>query len=73
LNDSGFTGIAYLAPGADGASTDVSAFVAPTQGGRNRGGGGDDTATEDDTLTADATPDDGMGGMDMGGTPEAGS
>src|ERR671920_1430648 len=37
LNDSGFTGIAYLAPGADGASTDVSAFVAPTlEQGRNR-------------------------------------
>src|SRR5215207_5800758 len=33
LNNSGFTGIAYLAPGADGASTDVSAFVAPTLGG----------------------------------------
>jgi hypothetical protein len=32
LNNSGFTGIAYLAPGADGASTDVSTFVAPTQG-----------------------------------------
>jgi hypothetical protein len=74
MNDSGFTGIAYLAPGADGASTDVSAFVAPTQDeGRNRGGGGDDTDTEDETLTAEATPDDGgMGGMDMG-TPEAGS
>jgi hypothetical protein len=25
---SGFEGIAYLAPGADGASTDVSVFVA---------------------------------------------
>jgi hypothetical protein len=32
LNNSGYTGIAYLAPGADGASTDVSTFVAPTQG-----------------------------------------
>jgi hypothetical protein len=32
LNDSGYTGIAYLSPGADGASTDVSTFVAPTQG-----------------------------------------
>ena len=30
-NDSGYTGIAYLAPGADGASTDVSAFVAQTE------------------------------------------
>jgi hypothetical protein len=63
LNDSGFTGIAYLAPGADGASTDVSVFVAPTQGGRNRGGG----AEEEEES---ATP--GMGGMDMG-TPEASS
>src|SRR5215216_959074 len=64
LNDSGFTGIAYLAPAADGASTDVSVFVAPTQGGRNRDRGADDTAT------ASGTP--GMGGMDMG-TPEASS
>jgi hypothetical protein len=63
LNDSGFTGIAYLAPGADGASTDVSVFVAPTQGGRNRGGGAEE-------VEEDATP--GMGGMDMG-TPEASS
>jgi len=64
LNDSGFTGIAYLAPAADGASTDVSVFVAETQGGRNRDRGADETAT------ASGTP--GMGGMDMG-TPEASS
>ena len=57
LNNSGFTGIAYLAPGADGASTDVSVFVAPTQGGgRNRGGGTEETAT------AGATPADGAEG-----------
>ena len=31
-SDSGFTGIAYLAPGADGASTDVSVFIAPVIG-----------------------------------------
>jgi hypothetical protein len=62
MNNSGFTGIAYLAPGADGASTDVSAFVAPTIGG-----GGNRGAVED---AADATPEGGMGGM---GTPEAGS
>jgi hypothetical protein len=62
LNNSRFTGIAYLAPGADGASTDVSVFVAPTQGGRNRGGGAEEGEY--------ATP--GMGGMDMG-TPEASS
>jgi hypothetical protein len=61
LNNSGFTGIAYLAPGADGTSTDVSVFVAPTLGGgkiRNNEAG------------EYATP--GMGGMDMG-TPEASS
>src|SRR5215212_8923429 len=62
LNNSGFTGIAYLAPGADGASTDVSVFVAPTQGG-----GGNRNAEENEE---NATP--GMGGMDMG-TPEASS
>ncbi len=28
-SDSGYTGIAYLAPAADGASTDVSVFIAP--------------------------------------------
>src|SRR5215211_2910953 len=68
LNDSNFTGIAYLAPGADGASTDVSVFVAQTQGGRNRSRGG-----ADETATVGATPADGdMGGMDMG-TPEADS
>jgi hypothetical protein len=69
MNNSGFTGIAYLAPGADGASTDVSAFVAETLGGRNRGGGAAETTAADEGLTdADATP--AMGGMDMG-TPEA--
>ena len=63
LNDSGFTGIAYLAPGADGASTDVSVFVAPTQEeGRTRSR----NAEEEEY----ATP--GMGDMDMG-TPEASS
>lgn len=31
-SDSGYTGIAYLAPGADGASTDVSVFIAPVIG-----------------------------------------
>ncbi len=28
-SDSGYTGIAFLSPGADGASTDVSVFIAP--------------------------------------------
>jgi hypothetical protein len=31
-SDSGYTGIAFLSPGADGASTDVSAFIAPVFG-----------------------------------------
>ena len=31
-NDSGFTGIAFLSPGADGASTDVSLFLAEAEG-----------------------------------------
>jgi hypothetical protein len=66
LNNSGFTGIAYLAPGADGASTDVSAFVAQTiGGGGNRGGGAEGTPT-----VADGTP--AGGGIEIG-TPEAGS
>ncbi len=43
-SNSGYTGIAYLAPGADGASTDVSVFIAQTQGGgRDRA---DDAAPE---------------------------
>jgi hypothetical protein len=72
-NDSGFTGIAYLAPGADGASTDVTVFVADTQG-RTRGGDNSDTAANDDNAASEdmtggdsvATPD-AMAGMDMGG------
>jgi uncharacterized cupredoxin-like copper-binding protein len=36
-NNSGYTGIAYLSPGADGVSTDVSVFIAPVIGG-GRGG-----------------------------------
>ena len=31
-SDSGYTGIAFLSPGADGASTDVTVFVAPVIG-----------------------------------------
>lgn len=74
-SDSGYTGVAYLAPGADGASTDVTVFLADT-GGRNRGGNNAQAATTDDTsATMDedmagdnsmATPD-AMAGMDMGG------
>jgi hypothetical protein len=31
-SDSGYTGIAFLTPGADGASTDLSVFIAPVFG-----------------------------------------
>jgi hypothetical protein len=31
-SDSGYTGIAFLSPGVDGASTDVSVFIAPVFG-----------------------------------------
>lgn len=71
-NDSGYTGIAYLVPGADGASTDVTVFLAETEG-RNRDGGNQAAAGDSDVMMADdtaavdsaATPD-AMGGMDMG-------
>ncbi|MEA2584804.1 MAG: hypothetical protein QOF33_2889, partial [Thermomicrobiales bacterium] len=48
VNDSGFTGIAFLAPNADDPnSTDVSTFIAPTGAGGGGGttGGGDATPT----------------------------
>jgi hypothetical protein len=32
LNNSGFTGIAFLQPGIDGLSTDISVFIAPVFG-----------------------------------------
>jgi hypothetical protein len=32
MSNSGYTGIAYLTPGADGASTDVTVFIAPVLG-----------------------------------------
>lgn len=57
MSDSGFTGIAYLAPGADGASTDVSAFVAPTiDEGRIRDRGAEETPATELTPAADETP-----------------
>jgi hypothetical protein len=66
-SDSGYTGIAYLAPGADGASTDVTVFLAET-GGRNRGGDNADAAATEDSTGGDsvATPA-AMEDMDMGG------
>jgi uncharacterized cupredoxin-like copper-binding protein len=52
-SNSGYTGIAFLAPGADGASTDVSVFIAQTQGG-GRDGGGDAEADAAATPVAAA-------------------
>lgn len=78
-SDSGYTGIAYLAPGADGASTDATVFLADTAG-RDRGGdaadetasaeqdasASDDTASDDDMAADDDMTDD-----DSMGTPDA--
>ena len=58
LNDSGFTGIAFLSPGADGASTDVSTFIAPNiEQGRNRDRAAEETPAVggEDTSAIDAT------------------
>ena len=65
LNDSSYTGIAYLAPGADGASTDVTVFLAETQD-RNRGDG-DAAATGGDSGESAMTGDDAMTNDDMDG------
>lgn len=74
LNDSGYTGIAFLSPGADGVSTDVSAFIAPTnQQGENRDRAADDSSTTDETLPA-ADKADAEADADNGiviGTPQA--
>jgi len=53
VENSGFTGIAFLSPGADGASTDVSVFIAEVSG-RDR----DRTADQNEEQSADivATP-----------------
>jgi uncharacterized cupredoxin-like copper-binding protein len=49
VDNSGFAGIAYLAPEAGGASTGVSVFVAPL--GRTRGGGANQAqATQEPTV-----------------------
>lgn len=47
-SNSGYTGVAFLQPAADGVSTDVSVFIAETQGG-----GGRDRA---DDAAPEATP-----------------
>jgi hypothetical protein len=54
-SDSDFYGIAFLSPGADGASTDVSVFVA--ESGREGRGGGQDQAQD---AAADTDTDTGM-------------
>lgn len=57
LNNSGFTGIAFLSPTANGTGTAVSVFIAETQRGRNRAG---NEAATTGTLEGAA-----MGGMEM--------
>lgn len=64
---SGYTGIAYLAPGADGASTDVTVFLAET-GGRDRGGA---AAEESTSAEQDASMDEDVAGDESMATPEA--
>jgi len=58
---SGFVGVAYLAPGADGISTLVSLFVAEGLAGDGVGGAADEGAAEEtpapDEAAADATPE----------------
>ncbi len=52
VDGSGFVGVAYLAPGADGESTDVSVFIAEGLTGTADGvGGGDADEDEDATPT----------------------
>jgi uncharacterized cupredoxin-like copper-binding protein len=66
-SNSGFTGIAFLSPLADGAATGVSVFIAETQrGGRNRDAAAEATPAVggEQTETADALPM---------ATPEAGT
>lgn len=86
-NNSGYTGIAYLSPGADGASTDVSVFIAPVVGG-GRGGENQDQAGGGTEATQAATTNEApaagtpaaatesetpVGGEATNGTPTAGS
>jgi len=86
-NNSGYTGIAYLSPGADGASTDVSVFIAPVVGG-GRGGNNQNEAGSADTsqaATSSETPataetpstttqaETPVGGESSIGTPTAGT
>jgi uncharacterized cupredoxin-like copper-binding protein len=72
-SSSGYTGIAYLAPGADGASTDVSVFIAQTGRARAQAAGAGATpAADEETAGMEmtepmASPDDAA----MAGTPSA--
>ena len=72
---SGYTGIAYLAPGADGASTDVSVFVAPTQGrarDRAAAGAAATPAADEAMATMEMTePAETPADASMAGTPAA--
>jgi uncharacterized cupredoxin-like copper-binding protein len=86
-NNSGYTGIAYLSPGADGASTDVSVFIAPVigggRGGNSQNAAGATEATQttgmSETPAAAETPAmttetvTPVGGEAVMGTPAAGS
>jgi hypothetical protein len=65
LNDSGYTGVAFLNPAADGVSTDVSVFIAETQArqrDRDRGAADDTAAVDDEQTDAD--------GIGAAATPE---
>jgi len=53
VDGSGFAGIAFLAPGADGASTGVSVFIAEGLAG----GAGTGAADDADDEEAEATPE----------------
>jgi len=57
LNNSGYTGIAYLAPTADGTGTNVSVFIAPTQAkGQGQGQRAGRQAAATPASGAGATP-----------------
>lgn len=50
VDSSGYGGIAFLAPGADGASTNVSLFLAPGLAGDTAVGGGEESAAATPTV-----------------------
>jgi uncharacterized cupredoxin-like copper-binding protein len=66
-SNSGYTGIAFLQPAADGVSTDVSVFIAPVLGG-GRDRAADDTAAAAETpATGETLPAAGTPAADAGG------